>query len=77
MHHPIQMKPADSEKNNGKDLTSSSLLYYSLPFSSCIQTDTDVLMLGMNRMNDYSSTFQSLEGPISILAQLLEDMVLN
>lgn len=20
MHHPIQMKPADSEKNNGKDL---------------------------------------------------------
>lgn len=30
MHHPIQMKPADSEKNNGKDLQLFDLLKISL-----------------------------------------------
>lgn len=31
MHHPIQMKPADSEKNNGKDLQA---FLYLLPNSN-------------------------------------------
>lgn len=35
MHHPIQMKPADSEKNNGKDLQLFDLVKTSLSSMIC------------------------------------------
>lgn len=35
MHHPIQMKPADSEKNNGKDF----LAFPSVFFCALILSD--------------------------------------
>lgn len=38
MHHPIQMKPADSEKNNGKDLQLFDPVHTSLRWSSPTRT---------------------------------------
>lgn len=48
MHHPIQMKPADSEKNNGKDLLAFSSVFF---FCALILADNSVHFLSNGKDN--------------------------
>lgn len=45
MHHPIQMKPADSEKNNGKDLQLFDLVKISLGNTICVKMTWHLLAM--------------------------------